>query len=44
MGDKMKKMLIAFIMVLFLTGCNNDLMNTPTKIVETILINYVNLD
>ena len=30
----MKKMLIAFIMVLFLTGCNNDLMNTPTRKVE----------
>ena len=44
MGDKMKKMLIAFIMVLFLTGCNNDLMNTPTKRVETMLNNYVTLD
>lgn len=40
----MKKMLIAFIMVLFLTGCNNDLMNTPTKRVETMLNNYVTLD
>ena len=44
MGHKMKKMIITFIMVLFLTGCNNDLMNTPTKRVETMLNNYVTLD
>ena len=40
----MKKMVITFIMVLFLTGCGNDLMNTPTKRVETMLNNYVTLD
>ena len=41
----MKKVLIAFIASIFLlTGCENNLMNTPTKRVETLLNNYVTLD
>lgn len=40
----MKKIVIAFVMLILLTGCNNDLMNTPTKRVETLLNNYVTLD
>ena len=41
----MKKVLIALIgAILLVTGCENDLMNTPTKRVETLLNNYVTLD
>ena len=35
----MKKILLVILGVIFLTGCNN-LMNTPTKKVETLLSNY----
>lgn len=31
-------------MIIFLCGCENDLMNTPTKRVETLMNNYVTLD
>lgn len=31
-------------MVIFLAGCENDLMNTPTKRVETMFNNYITLD
>lgn len=31
-------------MVIFLVGCENDLMNTPTKRVETMFNNYITLD
>lgn len=44
MGDKMKKILVAFFMVILLCGCDNNLMNTPTKRVETLMSNYVTLD
>lgn len=40
----MKKILIGLIMIVLLTGCENDLMNTPTKRVETMLNNYITLD
>ena len=40
----MKKILITVIMVIFLAGCENDLMNTPTKRVETMFNNYITLD
>ena len=41
----MKKICIALLMgILLLTGCENGLMNTPTKRVETLLNNYVTLD
>ncbi len=40
----MKKILIALVMIIFLTACDNDLMNTPTKRVEAMLNNYVTLD
>ncbi len=41
----MKKVLIVLVASIFLlTGCGNDLMNTPTKRVETLLNNYVTLD
>ncbi|MBQ8472839.1 MAG: hypothetical protein IJ501_04995 [Bacilli bacterium] len=40
----MKKILITIIMVIFLVGCENDLMNTPTKRVETMFNNYITLD
>ncbi len=31
-------------MVLFMFGCDNNLMNTPTKRVETLMNNYITLD
>ena len=41
----MKKLAIGLIICLLtLTGCENNLMNTPTKRVETLLNNYVTLD
>lgn len=40
----MKKILITIIMIIFLAGCENDLMNTPTKRVEAMLNNYITLD
>ncbi len=40
----MKKILIIVVMLILLTGCDNDLMNTPQKRVETMLNNYVTLD
>ena len=40
----MKKMVIVLIMVLFMFGCDNNLMNTPTKRVETLMNNYITLD
>ena len=41
----MKKIMLALIVfVLLLTGCDNELMNTPTKRVETMLNNYVTLN
>ena len=40
----MKKILIAIFTILLITGCDNNLMNTPTKRVETMLNNYVTLD
>lgn len=51
MGDKMKKitslilMVIGSLLVLTnLTGCETNLMNTPTKRVETMLNNYITLN
>lgn len=41
----MKKLVIGLIICLLtLTGCETNLMNTPTKRVETLLNNYVTLD
>ena len=41
----MKKILIVLVLgIMVLTGCENNLMNTPTKRVETLLNNYVTLD
>ena len=31
-------------MLMIFTGCENDLMNTPTKRVETLMNNYITLD
>ena len=31
-------------MLVIFTGCENDLMNTPTKRVETLMTNYITLD
>lgn len=31
-------------MLMIFTGCENDLMNTPTKRVETLMTNYITLD
>ena len=44
MGDKMKKMVIGLMMIFLFAGCENNLMNTPTKRVETLMNNYVTLD
>lgn len=48
MGDKMKKfisvMLLILGSILLITGCGNDLMNTPTKKVEALFNNYITLD
>ena len=40
----MKKIVLFILMLVLVTGCNNNLMNTPTKQVETMLNNYVTLD
>ena len=40
----MKKIVLFILMLALVTGCNNNLMNTPTKQVETMLNNYVTLD
>ena len=41
----MKKILIAVTLTIILvTGCQNNMMNTPTKRVETLFNNYVTLD
>lgn len=40
----MKKYIIAFFIILLFTGCKNDLMNTPTKKVETLFNNYITLN
>ena len=40
----MKKMVIGLMIVLFMFGCENNLMNTPTKRVETLMNNYITLD
>ena len=47
MGDKMKKIYSIFVMlllVIFISGCESNLMNTPTKRVETMLNNYITLN
>ncbi len=49
MGDKMKYRYLAFFLmiigsILVVTGCETNLMNTPTKRVETLLNNYITLD
>lgn len=44
MGDDMKKILIVVLMIVVLAGCENNLMNTPIKRVETLMNNYVTLD
>ena len=40
----MKKIVLFILMLVLVTGCNNNLMNTPTKQVEAMLNNYVTLD
>ena len=40
----MKKLVIGLIVILFMVGCDNNLMNTPTKRVETLMNNYITLD
>ena len=40
----MKKIVLFILMLVLVTGCNSNLMNTPTKQVETMLNNYVTLD
>lgn len=40
----MKKLIISLFCLFLFTGCSNDLMNTPTKRVETLLNNYITLD
>ena len=48
MGEIMKKITSLMLMVLgsilLVTGCDSNLMNTPTKRVETMLNNYITLD
>jgi len=40
----MKKLVIFLIVLILFTGCSNDLMNTPTKRVETLMNNYITLN
>ena len=40
----MKKLLIILLLSFMLFGCENNLMNTPTKRVETMLNNYITLN
>lgn len=40
----MKKIIFMFFVIMFFCGCENDLMNTPTKRVETLMNNYITLD
>ena len=40
----MKKLVMFFLILSIVTGCNNDLMNTPIKKVETLFSNYITLD
>ena len=44
MGDNMKKIVALILSIFFLAGCESNLMNTPTKRVETLLNNYITLD
>ena len=48
MGDNVRKKLnfifSVIIFLLFITGCETNLMNTPTKRVETMLNNYITLN
>jgi len=44
MGDIMKKIFIILLLVFMLCGCESNLMNTPTKRVETMLNNYITLN